>query len=59
MGGSTVVDVAAGSRKIVVDAWSHPNEYTLTLAAKPGMLYTLEVSIRSEAMVRACSGWWE
>ena len=56
VGGSTVVDVAAGSRKIVVDAWSHPNEYTLTLAAKPGMLYTLEVSIRSEAMVAGMFG---
>jgi hypothetical protein len=56
VGGSTVVDVAAGSRKIVVDGWSYPNEYTLTLAAKPGMLYTLEVSIRSEAMVAGMFG---
>jgi hypothetical protein len=51
VGGSTVLDVPAGSRKIVVDSWSHTNEYTLTLAAKPGMLYNLEISIRDEAFV--------
>jgi len=56
VGGSTVLDVAAGSRKIVVDAWSHPNEYTLTLAAKSGMLYTLEISARSEAVVAGMFG---
>jgi len=55
-GGSTIVDVPAGSRNIVVDSWSHPNEYKLTLAAKPGMMYTLEVSIRSEAMVAGMFG---
>lgn len=56
VGGSTVLDVPAGSRKIIVDSWSHPNPYKLTLAAKPGMLYTLEVSIRSEAMVAGMFG---
>jgi len=56
VGGSTVLDVAAGSRKIVVDTWSHPNEYTFTLVAKPGMLYTLEISARSEAMVAGMFG---
>lgn len=56
VGGSTVLDVPAGSRKIVVDSWSHTNAYTLTLPAKSGMLYTLEVSIRSEAMVAGMFG---
>jgi hypothetical protein len=56
VGGSTVLDVPAGSRKIAVDSWSHPNAYSLALAAKPGMLYTLEVSVRSEAMVAGMFG---
>jgi hypothetical protein len=56
VGGSTVLDVPSGSRKIVVDSWGHPNEYALILAAKPGMLYTLEVSVRSEAMVAGMFG---
>src|SRR5262245_18122487 len=32
-GGSTVLDVPAGARKIVVDAWGHPNAYAITLQA--------------------------
>lgn len=56
VGGSTVLDVPAGPRKIVVDSWGHPNVYTLTLAAKPGTLYKLEVSVRSEAMVAGMFG---
>jgi hypothetical protein len=56
VGGSTVVDVPAGSRKVVVDSWAHPNAYTLNLAAKPGMLYSLEVSVRSEAFVAGMFG---
>jgi hypothetical protein len=56
VGGSTVLDVPAGSRKIVVDSWSHPNAYTLPLAVKSGTLYTLEVSIRSEAFVAGMFG---
>jgi hypothetical protein len=56
VGGSTVLDVPAGSRKIVVDSWSHPNAYTLALAVKPGTLYTLEVSVRSEAFVAGMFG---
>jgi hypothetical protein len=56
VGGSTVLDVPAGSRKIVVDSWSHPNAYTLNLAAKAGTLYTLEVSVRSEAFVAGMFG---
>jgi hypothetical protein len=56
VGGSTVLDVPAGSHKIVVDSWGHPNAYTLPLAAKPGMLYTLEISVRSEAFVAGMFG---
>jgi uncharacterized protein YceK len=44
VGGTTMLDVPAGARKITLDAQGHPNEYTITLQAKPGMLYTLEVS---------------
>lgn len=51
VGGSIVLDVPAGSRKIVVDAFGHPNVYSITLKAKPGMLYTMEVSPRAEAAV--------
>ena len=56
VGGSTVLDVPAGSHKIGVDSWSHPNAYALNLTAKPGMLYTLEISIRSEAFVAGMFG---
>ena len=56
VGGSTVLDVPAGARKIAVDSWSHPNAYTLNLPAKPGMLYTLEISVRSEAFVAGMFG---
>jgi hypothetical protein len=51
VGGSIMLDVPAGSRKIVVDAFGHPNAYSMTLHAKPGMLYTLEVSPRTESVV--------
>ena len=51
VGGSTMLDVPAGTHKIVVDPWSHPNIYAMNLVAKPGMLYTLEVSVRTEAAV--------
>ena len=47
-GGSTSLDVSAGSHKIVVDGWNHPNAYTITLHAKAGMAYVLEVSSRTE-----------
>ena len=56
VGGSTVLDVPAGPRKIVVDSWGHPNVYTLPLAAKPGTLYRLEVSVRGEAFVAGMFG---
>jgi len=57
IGGSTMLDVPAGVRKIVVGHWGHPNVYTITLDAKPGMLYTLEISPRMEAAIAgAASG---
>lgn len=51
VGGSTVLDVPAGSRTVVVDAIGHPNVYSITLKAKAGMFYTLEVAPRTEAAV--------
>lgn len=51
IGGSTVLDIPAGKRKIVVDAFGALGAYTLTLPAKAGTLYTLEISPRSEAVV--------
>jgi len=56
VGGSTMLDVPAGTHKIVVDHWAHPNVYTMNLNAKPGMLYTLEVSVRTEAAVAGMFG---
>jgi hypothetical protein len=55
-GGSTALDVSAGPHRIAVDHWSHPNEYAMTLVTKPGMLYTLEVSPRTEAAVAGMFG---
>jgi uncharacterized protein YceK len=51
LGGSTMLDIPAGSRTVVVDAVGHPNVYSMTLKAKGGMLYVLEVSPRTEAAV--------
>ncbi len=51
IGGSTVVDIPAGERKIVVDAFGALGAYTLPLRAKAGTLYTMEISPRSEAVV--------
>jgi uncharacterized protein YceK len=51
VGGSTMLDVPAGARTVVVDAVGHPNVYSITLKAKAGMLYTLEISPRTEAAV--------
>jgi hypothetical protein len=50
-GGSTMLDVPTGAHKITVDQEGHPNVYSITLQAKPGMLYTLEVSPRGEAVM--------
>jgi hypothetical protein len=44
-----MLDIPAGTHKVVVGHWAHPNAYAITLDAKPGMLYTLEVSPRMEA----------
>jgi hypothetical protein len=51
VGGSTMLDIPAGSHSIAVDAFGHPNAYSITLQAKPGMLYTLEISPRAAAAV--------
>jgi hypothetical protein len=51
IGGSTVVDIPAGERKVVVDAFGALGAYTLPLHAKAGTLYTMEISPRSEAVV--------
>lgn len=53
IGGSTLVDVSAGSHTIVVDGWGYSNAYKMTLQAKPGIHYALEVSPRSEAAAAA------
>jgi len=56
VGGSTVLNVSRWSGKTTVDAQGHPNEYTITLQAKPGMLYTLEVAPRGEAVTAGMFG---
>lgn len=50
-GESTLLDLPAGSHKIVVDYWGHPGAYAITLQAKPGMLYTLEIAPREDAVM--------
>jgi hypothetical protein len=55
-GGSTLLDVPAGPHKLVVSAWGHPNEYAMTLDARPGTQYTLEISPRTEAAVAGAFG---
>ena len=56
IGGSTMLDVPAGQHKIVVDSALHPNSYEISLAAKPGKHYALEISPRSEATVARMFG---
>lgn len=56
VGGSTMLDVRAGKHTIAVDHWAHPNSFAITLNAKPGMMYTLEVSPRTEAAVAGMFG---
>src|SRR4029453_7549144 len=51
VGGSTILDIPAGSHSIAVDAFGHPNAHSITLQAKAGMLYRLEVSPRAAAGV--------
>ncbi len=55
-GASTLLDVPAGTHRISVHQWGHPNEYTITLDAKPGMLYALEITPRTEAVVAGMFG---
>jgi hypothetical protein len=56
VGGSTMLDVRAGRHTIAVDHWAHPNSFAITLNAKPGTMYTLEVSPRTEAAVAGMFG---
>lgn len=56
IGGSTIRDVPAGSHQIAVDHWGHPNVYAISLKAKPGTLYTLEVSPRTDAAIAGMFG---
>ena len=49
-GQSTNLDIAAGPRKIAVDFWGHPDIFAVTLVAKPGIVYTLEVAPRGDAL---------
>ncbi len=56
IGGSIIRDVPAGSHQIIVDHWGHPNVYAITLKAKPGTLYTLEVSPRTDAALAGMFG---
>jgi hypothetical protein len=51
VGGSTLIDVPAGAHKITVDGWSYPGAYVITLNAKAGTMYTLEISPRTEPVV--------
>jgi hypothetical protein len=55
-GGSIILNVAAGAHNIVVDNWSHPNVYTIKLDAKAHTQYSLEVTVRDEAVVAGMFG---
>ncbi|MGA7326756.1 MAG: hypothetical protein WBX25_20255 [Rhodomicrobium sp.] len=55
-GSSTVLDVPAGTHEITVDSPMHPNVYTMNLDAQPGMIHTLEISLRAEAVVASAFG---
>lgn len=44
-----VFTVPAGTHQITVDHWSHPGTSKLTINAKPGTLYDVEVAVRGEA----------
>jgi hypothetical protein len=51
VGASTTIDIAPGANVISVSGWSYPGAYSLTLDAKPGQRYAVEVSIRSGSML--------
>ena len=51
VGGSIMMDVPAGPREVVVDAFGAITKYTLTVHAQAGKLYVLEVSPRTEPVV--------
>jgi hypothetical protein len=44
-----VFNLPAGTHLIAVDHWSHPGTSKLTLNAKPGVVYHVEVAVRGEA----------
>jgi len=43
-GGSTIIDIAAGSHEITADVWDSPQISKVRLDAKPAMLYVFEVT---------------
>jgi hypothetical protein len=44
-----VFTIPAGTHQIAVDHWSHPGTSKLTLNAKQGTLYEVEVAVRGDA----------
>ena len=55
-GETAVFDLAPGRHVFAVDVWDHPNVYKMTLFARPGKFYTLEVSAREEAVASSFFG---
>lgn len=55
-GAATVLDIPSGNHEFTVDVWDHPNVFKISLSAKPGMLYTLEVQPRDEAIAAGMFG---
>jgi hypothetical protein len=51
VGGSIMVDVPAGTRQVVVDAFGAINAHTFGVNASAGKLYVLEISPRAEPVV--------
>ena len=55
-GAATVRDIPAGNHEFSVDVWDHPNIFKINVNIKPGMLYTLEVQPRDEAIAAGMFG---
>jgi hypothetical protein len=55
-GAATVRDIPAGNHEFSVDVWDHPNIFKINVNTKPGMLYTLEVQPRDEAIAAGMFG---
>lgn len=47
--GTKIFTLPAGKHQIAVDHWSHPGTSKLTLDAKAGTLYEVEVTVRGDA----------